>query len=115
MRTSRLKKKKPDKEYRSTIKELHDKKIIDYLEYYKTIPKKQKELEKLQKKYNKIDPNDYKIRTEKLNLKDVIDSLIRELNDMKRQNGLSEYLLDAHPVLLRLGSLEYYRMFYLRH
>jgi transcription elongation factor Elf1 len=103
MRTNRLKKKKPDTEYRSTVKSIHDKKITDFLDYYKTLPKKEKDLENFKNKYNRMNSKDYSIITERISLNDIIISLEKEINDIKSQKELSNYLLNAQQILLKIA------------
>lgn len=105
MKTSKcLNKKRPAKEYRSTVTELHESKMKEFDDYYATLPKKQKELKKLQKKFEQMDKNDYKIIRDRAYLKEEIQKLEEEIKRMISKEDCIQYLNDSHHILFKISQ-----------
>lgn len=99
--------KKKETEHRSTVTELHSKKVDEFLNYYKTLPEKKVLLSTKKKSLSEIDKNDWKQVSLYMDLDNEIKELLKEIEDMESQSGLSKYLLDANQILLKISENSY--------
>jgi transcription elongation factor Elf1 len=98
MRTSKcVSRKKDDDDGRSTITDMHNKKIEEFELYYKGLPKKQEEYNKNKKKFDKVTKAD----KEYLHLRDGLQELEKVIWEMETQENFYKYLSDAAPILLK--------------
>lgn len=102
----KLKSKKKIVENRATISELHEKKMNEFEQYYKTLPDKQNELVKLSKELDMADRKDY---TKILEIKEMEKRkklLEKEIFDMKQQTAMTEYLLNVADIFEKQQDIE---------
>lgn len=95
----KLKSKKKIVDKRATITELHDKKMKEFENYYKTLPQKEKELESLRKKIKGIDTTDYKNIIPLKDLQKKEEELILQIQEMKDQTDMTEYLITFAKII----------------
>lgn len=84
----RQKNKKNVAEHRTSLNELHNKKLDEFEDLQKALPQKEKKLKKLQSKVNPTKEDLEKI-----------ENLTNEVNRIKNQDDMTEYLLSIHSVL----------------
>jgi len=101
--TKILKKKKPATEYRSTITDLHEKKMTYFIEYYKNLPNKITEFES---KKNKLISLENTFTSEYYELKEELEELEKVIHEMKYQTNMTDYLLNVHPIFVKINNLK---------
>ena len=95
MNNFKLSRKKIHNDSRSTLEELHDKKLNSYFLELESIESKKKKLLKLNEHYNLIlKKNNYK-RNEAQELKNNIDNLEKEIKKIENGDDLMEYMDSA--------------------
>lgn len=107
MKSSKSLCKKKEIEHRSTVNELHSKKVEEFLNYYKSLPNIEKLLAKKKEKLLTIDITDWRQLSVYTDTKNEIKDLETEIEDIRTQNGLSKYLLDANQILLKISENSY--------
>jgi hypothetical protein len=90
MNTFKLSSKTIHTDERSSIENKHNETIDKYNKYYSLLPNKEKEISKLKKLLEYVKDND-----EKYKLKSQINKLSNEIDDIKLQKGLTEYMLNS--------------------
>ena len=102
----KLKSKKKIIDKRATITELHENKMKEFDNYYKTLPEKKENLKKLQEKIKNIDKNDY---NNILLLKDLHQEereLKKEINNIIDQTDLSNYLISFAKIISKQQDIQ---------
>lgn len=104
MNLSRISKKTPHADSRQTLESLHELKLKEFEEYYAQLPEKRMLLERLKQKAlslpQKTQSNKYAEKiTERIQLKEQIDELEREIEKMETREDETKYLLKASPFL----------------
>jgi hypothetical protein len=92
MNLSRVSKKVPHEDFRMTLTAIHEKKIKEFEEYYKTLPEKEAKLNALNIKLRSLRST---MSNESFKIKKEISILETELINMKNKTELSDYLLKA--------------------
>ena len=92
MNLNRISKKEPHADARTTMTAVHEQKIKDINDHYKTLPAKELQLEQLSKKLRGL-RNLYS--NDAFNLQKQISSLQKEITDIRDKTELSEYLIKA--------------------
>lgn len=101
----KLKSKKKIIENRATIGELHEKKMKEFDEYYKQLPKKQKELTEIQTKIKALDSNNYEQYNILKNLQEEEKKLKKIVDEMINQTNMFDYLLKVSHIFQKQSQL----------
>lgn len=109
MRTyKKLKSRKKETDKRSSINEIHETKMKNFLEYYATLPKKRKELEKLEKEYSILKDLTYQQQKEQnkdsFEQKEIIEKLKEEIIQMENQTDMLNYLSNVQHIFMKIDN-----------
>jgi len=104
MNLSRISKKTPHADSRQTLESMHEVKLKEFEEYYAQLPEKRMLLERLKQKAlslpQKVQSTKYAEKlTERMQLKEQIDELEKEIELMETRDEETKYLLKASPFL----------------
>lgn len=101
----KLKSKKKIYDKRATISEMHDKKMKDYLEYYETLPEKEKELAEVNEKLKNIDLSDYKQYDVRIQLQDEHKRITKIVEEMRDQTDMLKYLSNVSGIFRKISNI----------
>lgn len=109
MRTyKKLKSRKKETDKRSSINEIHETKMKNFLEYYATLPKKRKELQKLEEEYLVLKDMTYqeqqKNNKDSFKQKEEIDKLKEEIFQMENQTDMLNYLSNVQHIFMKIDN-----------
>lgn len=104
----KLKSRKRLTDKRASVRELHETKMKDFEEYYKTLPEKKLELNKLKNELESLKgftTTDTRIK-DSYTIKQDIRELEKEIYNMENQTDMMQYLLNVQNVFLKISENE---------